>query len=65
MNCFDCGSSVWCQTWGELKCIKKKQRMYRVLRDDECKDFNKRTNGHIMDNACQCEDCLSTRGEEQ
>lgn len=64
MNCFDCGSSVWCHTWGELKCVKKGQCMYRILDKDSCKDFTKREKGHILDTPCQCEDCLSVRGEE-
>lgn len=64
MNCFDCGNAVFCQTWGELKCLKKGQRMYRIFSDSECKDFTKREKGHILDTPCQCEDCMSVRGEE-
>lgn len=63
-NCFDCTYSRMCQTWGELKCVKKSQRMYRILDKDSCKDFTKREKGHILDTPCQCEDCLSIRGEE-
>lgn len=64
MNCFDCGWSRFCQTWGELKCVKKSQRMYRIFSKDDCTDFTKREKGHILDTPCQCDDCLSARGEE-
>jgi hypothetical protein len=64
MNCFDCEFGLWCHTWGELKCVKKKQRMYRILSKDDCPNFKKREKGHILDTPCQCEDCMSIRGGE-
>lgn len=65
MNCFNCEFGVWCQTWSELKCVKKGKRMYRILSKDDCPDFTKREKGHILDTPCQCEDCLTARGEEE
>lgn len=57
--CKDCENSRWCRTWGELKCIKKMQRLYE---DNPivCDDFKKRK-GDIE--ACKCDDCMSRAGE--
>ncbi len=63
-TCFECISARMCQTWGELKCIKKRQRLYSIFTEKTCPDFVKRTKGHILDTPCRCEDCLSARGEE-
>ena len=63
-TCFECENSIFCQTWAELKCVKKGRRIYKILGKDACPDFVKRTKSHILDTPCQCEDCLSARGEE-
>lgn len=65
MTCFECTNARMCQTWGELKCLKKQRRLYKIFSEETCEDFEKRTKGHILDTPCQCEDCLSARGEEE
>ena len=62
MNCFDCANSRWCEVWGEVRCMKKERRIYKIATDEECTDFTKRTKGSITDVPCHCEDCENTRG---
>lgn len=62
MNCFDCAHSRWCEVWGEVRCMKKERRIYKVVTEKECADLTKRTKGNITDELCHCEDCMNTRG---
>lgn len=59
MNCFNCEHAVFCTTWGEVKCLVKKERIYKVEDEKSCADFKKRTSGDIMSIPCHCDDCES------
>lgn len=65
MNCFDCAHARFCETWGELKCLEKKHRIYKILGEDTCEDFKKRDKGIILDTPCQCEHCTALRGSKE
>lgn len=56
MLCNDCVSSRWCKTWGEVKCVAKKRRIYGYKTLTECKEYKKRPAGW-KEMPCRCEDC--------
>lgn len=55
--CINCVSSRRCETWGEMKCLVKKQRIYGYAKLTECKFYKKRGKD-FKESPCQCEDCL-------
>lgn len=55
--CETCVSSRRCETWGELKCVAKKMRIYGYKTLTECKFYKKRGKD-FKEEPCQCEDCL-------
>ena len=55
--CLNCVSSRWCETWGEMKCLMKKQRIYGYAKLTECKFYKKRGKD-FTESPCQCEDCV-------
>lgn len=57
-RCENCESAIFCDTWGEYKCLKKLRRV-RDGEADNCADYKKRKD-EMPD--CQCEDCMN-RGD--
>lgn len=58
--CEDCVSAVSCETWGEVKCLAQKKRIYgyvKLIDPAQCKFYKKRGKG-FKEPKCQCEDCL-------
>ena len=60
MKCDNCKKSIFCATWGEIKCLVKKLRIRPNEDVSDCKDYQKR--GTDEENPeCQCDDCLSNK----
>lgn len=58
--CEDCTESRWCETWGEVKCLAQKKRIYgyvKLIDPAQCKFYKKRGKG-FKESKCQCDDCL-------
>ena len=65
MKCFDCENSRFCTVWGEVKCLVKKERVYKAEDAESCADFKKRTTGDIHSTPCHCDDCDSPISEDK
>ena len=52
-NCKDCAHSVFCETWGEYKCLKHEIRKYNSA--DICEDYTEDPNKE--EKSCHCETC--------
>lgn len=66
--CSSCVNSIWCNTWAEWKCAKRKTRFtnFGYSQPATCTDYKKRDK-NFKEPKCQCEDCLrneSLLGEE-
>lgn len=55
--CPSCVNSIFCDTWGEWKCLVKERRIYVYAGMTTCKDYKKRGKD-FKKRKCQCEDCL-------
>lgn len=55
--CPTCINSLFCNTYGEIKCLIQKKRIYGYKTMTECK-FYKKTPSWFKKGRCQCEDCL-------
>lgn len=58
--CEDCTESRWCETYGEVKCLAQKKRIYgyvKLIDPAQCKFYKKRGK-NFKESKCQCEDCL-------
>lgn len=55
--CPTCGSAIWCDTWGQFKCVEKKIYITGYKTMTVCGSYKKRPKG-FKEPACQCEDCL-------
>lgn len=57
--CASCSMSLWCPTWAERKCMKRKIRFstYGHFQPVECPDYKKRDK-NFKESRCQCDDCL-------
>lgn len=62
--CGTCEHSVTCDTWGEIKCLKRKQRIYDIATVANCPHYKKRGK-NFKESKCQCEDCLKNVGDEE
>ena len=58
-KCDTCTMSRTCDTWGEIKCVKLKQRIYKPEKMTDCKFYTKRPKD-FEEPKCQCEDCQKT-----
>lgn len=56
--CGNCISGIWCETWGEMKCVVKKMRIYKPEELTACSDYKKRPTVGYKEPKCQCEECL-------
>lgn len=57
--CSDCVNGIWCETWGENKCMVNKRRIYSGdILGSKCKDYKKRGKD-FKPRRCQCKDCLN------
>lgn len=52
-NCKDCAHSIFCETWGEVKCMKHELRKYDPT--DICEDYTEDLNKE--EKSCHCETC--------
>lgn len=57
--CASCTSSIFCPTWTELKCVKRKVIFSSYGRPipTECSDYKKRGKD-FKEPVCHCDDCL-------
>ena len=55
--CMTCTNSIMCPTWGDVKCLARKQRIHGYKKLVECKYYKKRDKG-FKEQPCQCDDCL-------
>lgn len=60
-NCKNCSNSIFCDTWGEWKCVTRTLRYSEPVED--CEDFVKRSAGW-KEKKCQCKDCLRTEMDD-
>lgn len=55
--CPTCVNGVMCNTWGEMKCLSKKMRIYGYKTMTVCGSYKKRPRD-FKEPKCQCEECL-------
>lgn len=60
--CSICEHSIWCDTWGEFKCLEYKMR--KGIAVISCPKFKKRPKD-FKERPCQCDDCLSRSRDEE
>lgn len=53
--CAICENSIWCDTWGNYKCLEYKMR--KEIEVISCPKFKKRQKD-FKEKPCQCDDCL-------
>lgn len=53
--CSSCTGAIWCETWGQYKCIIKERHI--TGRKSVCGTYTKRPS-NWKEKPCQCEDCL-------
>ena len=60
-DCSTCEHVIFCPTWGDYKCMKRRLRVKNISDGDSCSVYKKRSS---EDKKCQCEDCLNYDFEE-
>jgi hypothetical protein len=55
--CPTCVSSIFCDTYGEVKCLVHKRRIYGYKTMMTCGSYKKRPKD-FKEPKCQCESCL-------
>lgn len=56
-KCDTCANSIYCNTFGEIKCTALKMRIYDFEAVAGCKYYAKRGKD-FKEPKCQCEECL-------
>ena len=54
--CPSCINAVTCHTWGEVKCLAQKKRIYGYKTLTNCR-FYKKCGKDFKESPCQCKDC--------
>ena len=63
-NCAGCEQAIYCETWTQVKCLKKGRYINDLKREAlRCRDYKKDTREEDKKPKCQCKYCLS-RGKE-
>lgn len=60
-NCSTCKHAIFCPTWGNHKCMKRRLRIENIADITPCAMYEE---GSPEVEKCQCEDCLENDFEE-
>ena len=64
-NCAGCEHGIYCETWTQVKCLKKERYINDPKREAlRCKDYKKDTREEDKKPKCQCKHCLSRVNED-
>lgn len=65
-SCMNCEHSIFCESWGEYKCLVKSRRIYEPENEAIFCDDYKRERRRVgeSESKCQCKTCLSRATEE-
>ena len=61
-SCVECKHSVYCESWGEYKCLRKSIRIKNPYFPVNCDKFKKSSEEKKV---CRCKTCLSKEKEEE